>query len=187
MPRAAKPLTDDCLLDTWGRRNNRKFPDKSCKVCGTMFKPRRESQLFCSKPCMYQGRRTPAACIPGPDNPNYKGGWLDYKGYRQVKQDGKNVRQHRLIMEQHLDRTLSPDQVVHHINGEKTDNRIENLEIVEFGKHSSNHNRSRIYKKGYKMKLSDAERVARSNRAKKLQFWRYGSAVLAKAKGGDPE
>lgn len=72
-------------------------------------------------------------------------GWVDRRGYRwlYVTENGRKRarREHRVLMERHLGRRIEPWELVHHINGDTADNRIENLEIQDWGKHTADHHK----------------------------------------------
>ena len=72
----------------------------------------------------------------GEKNPQYKGR-MDAQGYIYIyssthpyRDRNKHIFEHRLVVEKCIGRYLKPSEKVHHINGIKSDNRIENLMIV---------------------------------------------------------
>ncbi len=91
------------------------------------------------------------ACNPnagkfGPDSPNWKGGRTHHRGYVSIrKPDHPNARrgyvyEHHLVVEHALGRYLKKgEEVVHHVNGKKSDNQLENLYVTDRSGHRIAH------------------------------------------------
>ena len=112
-----------------------------CETCRTSFrtKPSRVKigkGKFCSKRCKYTAQNN---WWKGRLNPRWNGGLrINQLGYRSVKmisrpscnKDGY-IKEHRLVMERYLGRSLTSKEIVHHIDGNKSHNYISNLLVLK--------------------------------------------------------
>ena len=130
MPKRSLPQSG--LTDTWGRRN-RKLIDKQCETCKKPYRPKDSQSRFCSRPCLwvtnYSRNRREGSIW-----------WKTSRGYIEGKVwvNGKRlqIKKHRWVMQEAIGRPLLRSEDVHHLNGIKDDNRIENLELLGHSEHT---------------------------------------------------
>lgn len=127
--------------DAWQRRNQVK---NVCEVCGKEFvlspsQAAHRTGRWCTRECESSSR------IKRPLDRQHNGrpAVLDKMGYVRVFEPehpkamkGGWVFEHRLLIEQQLGRRLARDEHVHHMNGVKDDNRLENLVVMSHSEHS---------------------------------------------------
>ena len=102
-----------------------------CAECGTSFeRPHGKTRAYCSRSCANKARakgmKKPEIAL---DGRAIGDAVKSTNGYLMVRMDGKKVMQHRLVMERVIGRPLLPTERVHHKNGNRQDNRPENLEL----------------------------------------------------------
>ena len=103
--------------------------------------------------------------------------YIDLDGYLNVKIDNKRRLIHRLVYE-YFSNDFNPNYHIHHIDGNKQNNHIDNLECISPSEHNRRHhsdNTFNRYNRGYI--LSDDERNAI---ASKYKPYRYTVQMLAK-------
>lgn len=133
-------------------RNTARFNsvERVCKCCHKVFivyreRLERNAGHFCSNKCRYN-----SFALSG--NPNWKKDGhkrLNCNGYIEVKMSVHSQKrtsgyclEHRLIIEKNIGRILNIKEVVHHINGDKQDNKLENLILFKnISEHLKHHRR----------------------------------------------
>ena len=111
---------------------------RSCDECGENYKQKSiyVGCRFCSQKCAYawkKGKRLK-------DTPRISWGYrYSFMPNHPFANDGRYVAEHRLVMEKKIGRYLEPNEIVHHRNGNKLDNRIENLFLMNRADHALSH------------------------------------------------
>jgi hypothetical protein len=111
---------------------------RPCDHCGKDFEVlrselARNGHRFCSQACC-------GSAFSGARGTRYRGGLYQTAGRWYIKcRDGADVAYYRAVMEAALGRALLPDEHVHHINGDPSDDRQENLMVLSCSEHMRLH------------------------------------------------
>lgn len=114
--------------------------EKTCPGCKELFLASPKWVNHCSTIC---GNSTNKQF--GQKHWRWKGGRAEAaSGYILIRHNTrKYVPEHRFLMEQLLGRKLTSNEVVHHINENKSDNRLENLQVLSRAEHASHHHKGK--------------------------------------------
>lgn len=108
-------------------QEHHRIKPKECPHCGATFKPVSSSKQFCSKKCRYEAATT--------NGHRYVAGngyvYIKLHDHPEAKSGRGYVLEHRVVAELKIGRRLRRGEAVHHLNRIRTDNRPENLEVVE--------------------------------------------------------
>lgn len=111
-----------CNIEIEGR-SNKKYCSNACK-CKAHYR---------ANPSKFYNYVKKGRDFKGEKNSNWKGGRTVKKDYVYLRKDGKDVLEHRAVMESELGRKLKSSEIVHHIDRNRFNNNSNNLHL--FGSH----------------------------------------------------
>jgi hypothetical protein len=121
-------LTDKPEEDFWKDPRKKNGLASTCKDCWTTRRKQnyhlRKDTCTCGTPKLKTSSQCSACRVPS--EPSW---YVSKDGYLVANWRKRTVSQHRWMMEQYLGRPLTEHESVHHKNGIRNDNRIENLEL----------------------------------------------------------
>lgn len=121
-----------------------------CQQCGKNFSRQKwiptKSYICCSRKCLADYQKKDRVVNPS--------------GYIWIWVNDQKVLEHRFVMEQYLGRELARTEHIHHINGNQTDNRVENLQLVTPSEHTKIHWTGRKHTPESRKKMSIGVRQA---------------------------
>lgn len=127
-------------LDDHSTPSNHDGASKKCEQCGSSYTASRykPKSKFCSAAC----RQRASARLSAPKRGDAQRG--RGKGLTYTKRNGRH--EHRVVAEEMLGRSLTSNDIVHHINHDKKDNRPENLSVMSRSEHAALHLHHRWHK-----------------------------------------
>ena len=125
-----------------------------CPICGKEFYRKRRDliktkQNACSYKCSGEIKKM---IYKGSNNPKWRGGKIQRSDGRvfiyapehpNANLNGSHILEYRLIAEKKIGRMLTDKEIVHHKDGDVTNNGLDNLDVITLSEHAKIHNANR--------------------------------------------